>query len=304
LIDEETQAIHGHMGLVPLPLTLNSKQFLAGSISNGVVDHSVRNRLLPHNNAKSFPIVPLINECCNMSFADDAEIVFAFSSIHPLIWKAIAFEKLKVEFEETWHLDFGKTYLIVGSKLQMAIKNTLLRYPTPMFTFLFSFGVMIRKFIQKIVVTGAFKKDKVEIEKFQYFDNSLDVLFEQFTREYPTVTMYQRRSSSLNWRYSKAEHIKYKFTQNGKLVGYCVLCRDRSNNSLIYNVEDFLILKSFFGSVSGILIYLHCNEKLLFRMQHFLTCDYSYQLYGEFRKFGHSLELMRSSHFWRTPNPS
>ena len=291
MVDDEVKCIYGHIGLIPLPLIQNSNLFLAGAISNGAIDYSVRNKLLPHNKKKSFPIVPLIDECCNNAFADHVELIFAFSSIHPSIWKSLNFNTLHIEVDESWYLKFGVAYKLLNSRLRIAIKNKWLSYMIIPYAFLRALSMNFFKRIELTNTTNVLKKENIEVIHFSYFDISFDPLFIEFSCEHPNVIMYQRSTLSLNWRYLKTECIKYKFIRQGKLIGYCVLREDNLSNLDIYQIEDFMILSMYLNTVPQILNHLLKSEKVSFNMKHYLSCDYSIMLLKAFKKYGYSIEL-------------
>ncbi len=291
LIDEELRSILGHIGLLPLPLIQNSQQFLAGGISNGVIDCTVRNKLMQHNNVKSFPIVPLIDKCCKNAFENEVKLIFAFSSIHSLIWKNLHFKLLDIQVDESWHLNFLDAYKTLVSKLKFVIENRWLSYLIKSYAFFLALCSQVVKHVSLAKAVKSLINNKVQVVQFEYFDNSFEPLFKEFVCDHPNVIMYERSIAYLNWRYESASCLKYKFTYMGELIGYCVLRKDSLPGSNVHQMEDFMILKSRIDNVSPILAYLLTKENLSFKMQHFLSCNYSFMLFNEFRNHSDTVEV-------------
>jgi len=287
--------ILGHIGLYPLPICTPSGQLLAGSISNGVLSKSIRNKMVAYKDKKTFAVVPLIDTCCNTAFGDGASIIFVHSSIHSLIWKTLKFTTIEMETTSTFHSGFKDLYL-ANSRL-VAEKN--IPFFKGVIGKLYSVALTAIDAVPKLfnqVQYGLRKINTVtkNISSFEYFDNDIDVFFKKFHLLNKDIITYKRDKIYLNWKFSQRRFKKFKICIDNEIIGYIVL---EPNNNDEYKVVDFLVLNQYLNETGNLLDYLVYTENLAFIFPHYLSSKYAKDIHTKSNKCGISLSINPLSKF-------
>ncbi len=286
---EHEEQILGHIGLYPLPLRGPQKFFLAGSISNGVLSESIRNKLLPFKDKKTFSIIPLIDNCASSAFGDGIDIVFVHSTIHPMIWKALKYKNIDVTCKTTYHTGLKGLYQKYHNLLckKRVIFNGVLGI-------IFSAILTLTRVLPMTVtrcshfLTKNSNRD-ISICKFDVFDNNFKCFFDQFNDANKTLVTYDRNIEYLNWKFSQTQFKKFKININNTLVGYLVLQKNNETND--FDVIDYIILNKHLNETQFIFNQLSLTEGMSISFTHFLSCEYSESIYNELNKQGITLSL-------------
>ena len=281
------------IGLIPLPMKVFSSDLLAGSISNGVISASVRNKLLPFNKSKTFAITPLIDECNQAAFNEGVDLIFVHSSIHSMIWRTLKYNKIQVDLELTYHS--GLKYLFVGYYKQFNKKyrnRSLNALAKPYSLFLCGLNFMA-SFIKKIVIFADLMDIKnKEIEKVSVFNCEFNDLFQTFYDDNPNIITYKRDIDYLNWRFNNNQYLKYSFRVDDALAGYIILNKDESDlTTNSYTVVDCVILDEYLNYTSVFFRQLTKVKCLSIKFTHYLSCDYSRKLHKACLRQGYAFTI-------------
>lgn len=288
LVNKENNTILGHMGLIPLIIRAFSSDWLSASISNGVVSNEVRNKLLPFKKIKTFAITPLINCCVQEAFNDNVDVSFVYSTIHPLIWRTLKFNEIKVEQKTTIHSSIGQLFSIYYFSFIKKYKASSFRF----LAFLYSSALIMVNLIKSSIVkfrsfSKTIKKSKLKVDKVSEFNLEFDIFMNEFYKTNSELITYKRNIGFLNWRFESDTFGKYIFRLNNKIIGYIILEKNRTANN--YSVIDCVILDKYLSHSSSMLKTLNSLEKAPITFTHYLSCNYSNQLFKESLKQGHVL---------------
>jgi len=285
----ENENILGHIGLYPLPLRGAKKKFLAGSISNGVLSKSIRNKLLPFKGKKTFSIIPLIDNCASTAFQEGADIVFAHSTIHSMIWKTLKYRKMDVTCKTTYHSGVKGLFLAYYSSLckkRKIFSGSLGVIYSAMLTSKSILPILINRGVH--FLTRNIKSD-ISIASFETFGVEFENLFNEFFDGNQDLVTYDRSIKYLNWKFSQSQFKKIMVTSHGKIIGYLVLQKiDGSDN---FKVIDYVILNEFIKKSAFIFNFLSYIEGINISFTHFLSCGYSNLIYEALNKQGVELNL-------------
>jgi hypothetical protein len=289
LIDKEDNRIHGHMGLIPQRIRAFSLDWLSASISNGVISSSVRNKLLPFNESKTFAITPLIDNCVKEAFKDKVDISFVYSSIHPMIWRTLKYKEIKVLQTTTIHSNIGYLFSKYYSFFKVTYKTSFIRY----FAFFYSSLLLILNlnisFFKKISnISNFLNIRKLELEKINEYSLEFNSFIDQFYNNNSELITYKRSIDFLNWRFTSDQFLNYVCRVDNKIIGYIVLEKNGDNAiKREYKVLDCVILDEFLSYTSSIFNKLCRKEKLIIIYNHYLSCNYSTKLFKQTLKHGY-----------------
>lgn len=271
--------ILGHIGLYPLPIKAFSQTLLGGAISNGVLSKTIRNKMLPYKGRKTFAVIPLIESCCKTAFDDDVNLIFVYSSIHSMIWKALKFTPIETNVKITFHSgirDLYRTYKgLLYKSGKLSHKGIVVGYST-----FLTFMHIISKLSNKILFSV--KKNFITINGFETFDSELDVFFTKFHKKNVELITYQRKTDYLNWKFTQNKFKKFKIHYQSELVGYIVFESNDDDNNL--KVIDFLILNEHINLINDVFDYLVNVKKMSFYFPHYLSCKYANNIFDNSRK--------------------
>lgn len=283
LVNKDDNTILGHMGLIPQVIRAFASNLLSASVSNGAISSSVRNKLLPYNNSKTFAIIPLIDCCVKESFNDNVDISFVYSSIHPMIWRTLKYNEIKVEQKTTIHSTIGYLFTEYHTFFLEKNKTGSIRYFAGLYsTILILMHSVINIFGQIRSILKLLKKRKLRVDKVSEFNSEFNVFMDEFYENNPKIITYKRDVDFLNWRFTSNNFKKYIFRLDNKTVGYIILEQNGTNKlENNYKVVDFVVLDKYLSYSSMMLKRLRKTEKLSIIFTHYLSCNYSYKLYNE-----------------------
>jgi len=284
--------IFGHIGLYPLPISIKSEKLLGGSISNGVLSKSVRNKMLPYKDKKTFAVIPLIDTCCNTAFDDDVDLIFVYSTIHPVIWKSLKFTAIDVESKTTFHSGIKNLYLayydLLLIKKKAVLTGLLGKFCAATLTGLDTVPKLLNRTL------FSFRNERAKsstITQFERFDDKIDDFFNEFHERNPNLITYQRNKDYLNWKFSQSRFLKFKFYFENAIIGYIVL--ESHNENTTCKVVDFLILNEYMDLTKVLLEQLVHVEKISFTFPHYLSCEYATSIWKESCAHGVHLSLSK-----------
>lgn len=289
LVDKEKNTILGHMGLMPLIIRAFSVDWLSASISNGVVSSEVRNKLLPFKEIKTFAITPLINSCVEQAFNDNIDISFVYSTIHPLIWRTLKFNEIKVEQKTTIHSSIGQLFSIYYSSFTEKNKASSFRYLAALYSIALIMANLIKSSIIKFrSFPKTIKRSKLIVEKVSQFNSEFDIFIDNFYNTNSELITYKRNIDFLNWRFESNVFGKYIFRIDNKIIGYIILEKNEIANK--YSVLDCVILDEYLSYTSSMIKILNSLEKSPIIFTHYLSCNYSARLFKESLNKGYLLD--------------
>ena len=291
IIDEKSDVIRGCFGLIPFPFKIDSEVFSAGCISAIVTDVGVRKELLPYNNTKAFATFPLIEEGCQNAFREGVPLIFGFSSIPFSFWRLLHFHNLSVEMKTTWHVDFYRLYQQYIHEFQARIKigwqRLFIKPYSLLMTALQIFSKKCKNFFSGINTRESLE---INIEAFKDFDESFKPLFSHFYSQNSELITYDRGDLRyLNWRFNNDQYWRFKFFTNGLLIGYCIILKKEQEKGRGFGeMYEFIVLKEHMRRLPQILELLS-QKGLKFKFTHYLSCQYSRELFKECSQVGYQI---------------
>jgi len=289
LINKEDSRIYGHIGLVPTPMKIFSVDCLAGFISNGVIAKSARNKLLPFNKIKTFAITPLIDCCSHIAFDDGVDFIFAYSTIHPMIWRSLKYNEIHVDLNKTYHSSIKCLYMDYCNNFNQKYKTRpLVLLVKPYSLFLTSLNVISNLVISLVTFMDLIKFKIKKTKKITCFDSEFDNFFTKFYQSNPDIITYKRDASFLSWRFNNNCFLKFCFEIDGVLAGYIILEKmDGGLTSNSYSVLDCIVLDEYLSYTPSLFRTLNKSEKINIIFDHYLSCDYSHKLYKKCLRQGY-----------------
>ncbi len=285
--DEDSNLIMGHVGLIPLPVFSFPNRYLAGSISNGVVSPLARNRLVPFNKYKTFPIISLINRCCENAFRSNVDFIFAFSSIHQMIWKALKFTNIEFSVRMTLHSTTTELFKAYKQNIWAGPSGIIVKVFKSIF--LCSTLMLHKLGSVRCFIKYAANKRGISISNADGFDGEFCEVISTFNKDNTDIITYDRQIVFLNWRFSNRQFIKVKIYKNDTIIGYAVLEKnDAEENREMCTMVDFVVLNEYIMEIPHILYLIRSKNRISFKFQHYLSCDYSQEIYNECKKSGHA----------------
>lgn len=289
LINQKDNTILGHIGLIPNVIRAFSSDWISASTSNGVISSSVRNKLLPFNKSKTFAITPLIDTCVKQAFNDKVDISFVYSIIHPMIWRTLKYNEIKVEQKITIHSGIGHLFSLYYSFFREKNKVSPIRYLAGLYsTILIGINLIINTFGKIRSISNLLNSRKLKVEKIAEFNSEFNNFIDCFYENNSELITYKRDIDFLNWRFRSDHFSNYIFRVNNKIIGYIVLEKnDDSEVERNCKVLDCVILDEYLSYTSSIFRRLNRVEKLSITFSHYLSCNYSNKLFKECLKQGY-----------------
>ena len=288
LVNKEDNAIYGHMGLVPQIIKLGSFDLLAGTLGNGVINASLRNKLLPFKKSKTFAITPLIDRCVNDSFNDNVDLCLVNSIIHPLIWRTLKFRTTNIEQKSTFHSSLRGLFKAYLELFRNIYKTSFIRF----FALPYSIFLIIIQLITKIIskfssVSNEIKTENLVFSRISQFTEDFNHFFNEFYDANPELITYKRDLNFLNWRFKSNHFLIYSLKVKNKLIGYIILKKqDDCKNDNNHIVLDCIILNDYLSYTSYIFKRLSKVENLRISFLHYLSCSYTHRLFKQCLKQG------------------
>ena len=293
-INQENNAILGHFGLLPFPLTIRSQRRTGAYVSSCVTAKESRKAFSPFSQTKkTFPVVSLIEQCCRAAFADSADLVFCFSIIPFSFWKMFKFHNLSLETRTVWFLSPRELYGQYVQELKSRIKNgwrkIFIKSYALSLTLLQGAWKTARKIRHSLCVNdGA----KIDLEEFHEFDQSLGDLWAKFVCDNPDLITYDREIPYLNWRFNNSSYSRYKFFIKGRLIGYCIILKhETKSRAPLHEIYEFIVLNAYLKYIPVLLTKMAAKQNAKIEFKHFLSCPYSRKMFRESARYGYQLFL-------------
>ena len=293
LVNKNDNTIFGHIGLIPQTLRAFSLDWSSASISNGVIDSKVRNKLLPFKTSKTFAIIPLIDSCTEDAFKDQVDVSFAYSTIHPLIWRTLKFNEINYVQKTTIHSSISYLYDKYYSYFIDKFSSSFIQYFARLYSFvLTSLNVIERNFRAISSISSIIKRKKISFKQINKFDSEFNVFMDDFYKINSDIITCKRNKDFLNWRFSSNHFLKYIFRINNKIIGYVIL-EENDENKLLknYKVVDCVIIDQYLIYLSSLFRSLVKNENLSITYVHYISCKYSLKLLKESSKQGYIFNI-------------
>jgi len=293
LVNKNDNTIFGHIGLIPQTLRAFSSDWPSASISNGVIDSKVRNKLLPFKKSKTFAIIPLIDSCTEDAFKDKVDVSFVYSTIHPLIWRTLKFNEINVVRKTTIHSSISYLYDKYYSYFIDKYSSSFIQYFAKLYSFvLVSLNVIEQNFRAISSISSIIKRKKISFNKINKFDSEFNIFMDNFYKINSDIITCKRNKGFLNWRFSSNNFLKYIFRINNRIIGYVILEKNDENKLLKnYKVVDCVVENQYLIYLSSIFKSLVKNENLAITYVHYISCKYSHKLLKESSKQGYFFNI-------------
>lgn len=285
----DDKKIFGHSGIHPFSLKVFSNKVFSGGLSNVVISKLVRKKMLPYKNKNTFPVIPLMDSCCQAAFRDNVQLIFAYTSIHPMIMKSLNFKTINLKKEITIHANLTNLYKFYFEQSYARYGKKKLRVFVRWDALLLMMINIIPKFYQKIIWRMERLNGRMKIVKFDDFDFNFSELFAKFNTRNDKIITFDRSVEYLNWRFKGNNFLKYKIIFKEQLVGYLLLEKIESDKVEKYSVIDYIILNEYLKSTNAIFNYLIFDKKITIIYEHYISCDYVKKIFKMLLK--HTVDL-------------
>ena len=226
-IAEHNNKVIGHYAIVPMKMKLGTI-YLTGSFSSDAATH-------PDHQGKRI-LSSLLNKCYHDAANNNIPLTYGFANINlgPTYkryeWRGQICSIVNMIKVVNWQTLLSR-YIHNNSLIRMA-----------------SYCMeKIRKSQYEI------NKD-LEIKQIRYFDESINILWEDISKQFKIIV--KRDQKYLNWRYVDHPLNKYAiFTavKNDKILGYCVLGKNRMHNMNRGQILDILGSQNHFNVIDSLL---------------------------------------------------